>query len=99
MSISRILNRHLFVAVGLLFTVVVFASAQLGGGPTVLKPRLEYLHQEVKSDAVVQTMNELDKQGWELFQIIPSWTIKNDNGEASLAPTSYQLFGRRTMPK
>ena len=98
MILSRLLSRHVWVPLCLLLAVAVMASAQLGGGgPASGKPKLEYLHQEIKSDAVVQTMNDLDKQGWEVFQVIPSWTIRNDNGETSLTPTGYQLFGRRPL--
>ncbi len=100
MMVTRFLSRHVWVPIGLLLVVAMFASAQVGSTPaSSAKPKLEYLHQEVKSDAVVQTLNDLDKQGWEVFQVIPSWTIKNDNGETALTPTSYQLFGRRALGK
>jgi hypothetical protein len=56
---------------------------------------MEYLHQEVQVDAIVQSLNELDGQGWSIFQIVPAWQLKNDNGEATLVARAYQVFGRR----
>jgi hypothetical protein len=56
---------------------------------------MEYLHQEVQADAIVQTLNDLDGQGWSIFQIVPAWQLKNENGEASLVARTYQVFGRR----
>jgi len=94
---SRFLTRQVWILPCLVLSIAAVAYAQVGPTPSSAKPKLEYLHQEVKSDAVVQTLNDLDKQGWEVFQLMPNWTIKNDNGEASLSPTGYQIFGRRPL--
>lgn len=59
------------------------------------RPKMEYLSQEVQADAVVPTMNDLDAQGWDLFQVIPIWEFKNANGANTLEAKSYQVFGRR----
>ena len=50
------------------------------------------LQQEVQADAIVQTVNDLDAQGWDLFQIVPAWTFQNANGEATLIAESYHVF-------
>jgi hypothetical protein len=74
------------------------AYAQFGGaGFPRERPRMEYLQQEVQADAIVQTLNDLDGQGWDLFQIVPAWTLKNDNGETTLVAKTYQVFGRRAL--
>lgn len=61
------------------------------------RTRMEYLSQEVQADAMVPTMNDLDAQGWDLFQVVPIWKIQGDGGESSLIPKSFQVFGRRAM--
>jgi hypothetical protein len=63
--------------------------------PAAERVRLEYLHQEVQADALVQNLNDLDGQGWEVFQIVPGWAIKSENSESVLVPKAYQVFGRR----
>jgi hypothetical protein len=74
-------------------------AQQPGGGKPATSPhvRTEYVHQEVQADAVVQSLNDLDGQGWEVFQVVPTWQIKNENGEGALVPKSYQVFGRRPV--
>ncbi len=76
--------------------LTALASGQIGGEkPT---PRhFEYTHQEVLSNALTQSLNELDAQGWEIFQVIPSWQIKNENAETVLAPRAYEVFARRVV--
>jgi hypothetical protein len=87
---------RLWVALVLLVMVARVALAQVGGAPTP-RPRvkMEYVHQEVQADAVVQTLNDLDGQGWNIFQIVPTWQLKNENSEGALVPKTYQVFGRR----
>ena len=57
----------------------------------------EYLSQEVQPDAMVPTLNDLDAQGWEVFQVVPIWKVESFNGDSSLIPKSYQVFGRRPV--
>ena len=57
----------------------------------------EYVHQEVLANALTQSLNDLDGQGWEVFQVVPIWQIKNDNAETILAPRAYELFGRASI--
>ena len=95
---ARRLPRPFWILPCLVLFISAVAYAQVGTTTGSAKPpMLEYLHQEVKSDAVVQTLNDLSKQGWEVFQLMPNFTIKNDNGETSLSPTGYQIFGRRPL--
>lgn len=91
---------RLWLGVGLvvLAGMTAVAFAQFGGaGISPPRPRLEYLQQEVQADAIVQTLNDLDAQGWDLFQIVPAWSFKNENGEATLVAKTYQVFGRRPL--
>jgi hypothetical protein len=93
---SRFRGAWLWAPVLVLAGMATLAFAQFGGaGAPAAKPKMEYLHQEVQSDAMVQTLNDLDGQGWELFQVVPVWSIRTDNGETSLAAKTYQVFGRR----
>jgi hypothetical protein len=96
----RFSDARLWVALGFvcLFATIAWsrqpATAPIADG---VRNRMEYLHQEVLSDAVVQTLNDLDGQGWEIFQIIPSWQFKNENAENALVPRAYQVFGKRPL--
>ena len=46
---------------------------------------------------MTQSLNELDGQGWEIFQVIPAWQIKGENAETILAPRAYEILGRRAI--
>lgn len=89
---------RLWAAVALVSAGTALALAQQAGGDRAAQrshARMEYVHQDVQADAVVQTLNDLDGQGWTIFQIIPSWQLKNDNGQNDLLPKAYEVFGRR----
>jgi hypothetical protein len=76
--------------------LTALASGQIGG----VKPparHFEYLHQEILASALTQSLNDLDGQGWEVFQVVPSWQIKNENSETILSPRAYEVFGRRVV--
>jgi hypothetical protein len=90
----------LWVALGFVCVFATIAwSRQPADAPAAVDQaaRMEYLHQEVLADSVVQTLNDLDGQGWNIFQIVPTWQFKNDNGENALVPRGYQLFGKRPL--
>jgi hypothetical protein len=87
-------------------TILILASAglayaQLGGSPAQpvkgagAGAVYEFTHQEVQAAAVVATLNDLSKQGWEVFQIIPAWTIKNEDGATELTPKLYEVFAKK----
>lgn len=78
--------------------VARLAFAQLGGvAPDPRPATKEFTQQEVQAALVVQTLNDLGKQRWEIFQIVPTWTINNANGATEMVPKSYQVFARRTV--
>jgi hypothetical protein len=93
------LRHWIFWAIALVAGSAVIASARQDGrgGAEKGRPRLEYLSQEVQSEAIVQTLNDLDGQGWEMFQVVPVWKFRNENGESALEAKSYQVFGRRPL--
>ena len=73
------------------------AFAQLGAG-NLPRPRLEYHKQEVPASTFVTTVNDLDGQGWEVFQVVPVWTLERGNDEQTkLVPQSYEVFARRPL--
>ena len=82
------------VAVALLAAV---SRGQVGAPARAASRHLEFSHQQVQADALTQSLNDLDKQGWEIFQIVPTWTVKNENDEAMLVPKSYVIFSRRPI--
>jgi hypothetical protein len=67
------------------------------GGAEPAQVRMEYVNQEVQANAITQTLNDLDSQGWSIFQVIPSWQVKGEGGEAALEPRAYIVFGRRPI--
>lgn len=90
--------RHWVIwSIALVIGSTIIARAQVGGGPAAAA-RQEFLNQEVQADAIVETLNDLSKNGWEVFQILPTWKLNNaDGGDASLVAKSYQVFGRRPV--
>ena len=74
---------------------LVFAQFGPGGPP---KPRLEYHKQEVPASTFVTTVNDLDGQGWDVFQVVPVWTIERGNDDQTkLVPQAYEVFARRPL--
>jgi hypothetical protein len=90
-SIGRSWGLALAIALGAASVVY----AQFGGAPNGAVK--EFTHQEVQTALLVQTLNDLGKQNWEIFQVVPVWSITNRNGESELIPKAYQIFGRRTV--
>ena len=93
---------RLLLATLLLATTAAVAFAQFGGANEKLagaaaRPKMEYLHQEVLTAGIVETLNDLDGQGWEVFQVVPVWSIRNQGDNNLLEPKSYQVFGRRAV--
>jgi len=72
------------------------ASGQVGGAKPPTR-HFEYVHQEILASVLTQSLNDLDGQGWEVFQVVPSWQIKNENAETVLSPRAYEVFGRRAI--
>ena len=75
------------------------AYAQFGGaGGQSPRPKLEYHKQEIPASTFVATVNDLDGQGWEVFQIVPVWTLEKGNDDQTrLVPQSYEVFARRPV--
>jgi hypothetical protein len=80
----------------LLLGLSTLAPAQFGGGggPSVA-PTMEYTQQEVQANGLVETLNEMGKQRWEIFQVLPVWKFQDQGGGAELSPVRYQILGRR----
>jgi len=55
----------------------------------------EYTQQEVQANGLVETLNEMGKQRWEVFQVVPIWKFQDQGGGAEMAPIRYQILGRR----
>jgi hypothetical protein len=95
-STARILVLSSLMLVGA--SVATIAFAQVGGeAPVVRQTVYEFAEQEVLADAIVPTLNDLSKQSWEIFQVVPAWSIRNANGATELVARSYQVFARRPV--
>ena len=81
----------------LIFVVLAPLAISQFNGPRPPARRFEYVHQEILASALTQSLNDLDGQGWEVFQVVPSWQIKNENAETVLTPRAYEVFGRRAI--
>jgi hypothetical protein len=89
----RVLGTGLLLVAGL----STMAFAQFGGMGGMKKPTpTEYTQQEVQANSVVETLNEMGKQNWEIFQVVPIWKFQDQGGGAEMTPVRYQIFGRRT---
>jgi hypothetical protein len=98
MMFRRNVGRFALVATILVLASAGLAYAQLAGNsaqPAKAAGAYEFTHQEVQAASVIATLNDLSKQGWEVFQIIPAWTIKNDDGATELTPKFYEVFARK----
>ena len=80
----------------LIVGLATLASGQIGGAKPPSR-HFEYVHQEIQAKSLTQSLNELDGQGWEVFQVVPTWQIKNENEETILSPRAYEVFGRRVL--
>lgn len=99
-SPTRPAFRHWIIwAIALVAGSALIAHARLGGDEPPDRPRMEYLNQEVQADAVVESLNNLDKQGWDVVQIIPVWKLQEEGAGNTLVPKSYQVFGRRPVAR
>ncbi|MEO6807912.1 MAG: hypothetical protein ABI353_02230 [Isosphaeraceae bacterium] len=89
----------LLAAVSLVAVTAAFAVARPSDEPKdqAERPHQEYLSQEVQAEAIVQTLNSLDQEGWDLFQVVPLWNIGADVGGTKLEAKTYQVFGRRPV--
>ncbi len=74
-----------------------FASAQTKPAGDPHKTRLEYTMVSVVRTDVSETMGNLDKEGWQVFQVVPVWKIGNDNGSGELEAIRYDVFAKRPL--
>ena len=93
---SRVRRLALASSLLLVAGLSALASGQVGGAKPPSR-HFEYVHQEVLANSLTQSLNELDGQGWEIFQVIPAWQIKGENAETILAPRAYEILGRRVI--
>jgi hypothetical protein len=85
----RVWGTGLFLVLGL----ATLAFAQFGPGTS--QHVQEYTQQEVQANGLVETLNEMGKQQWEVFQVVPIWKFQDQGGGAEMAPIRYQILGRR----
>ena len=92
----RIQSRRVWVT-GSVFVLglATLAFAQFGGTGRPPVQVQEYTQQEVQANGLVETLNEMGKQRWEVFQVVPIWKFQDQGGGAEMAPIRYQILGRR----
>src|SRR4051812_44089932 len=77
----------------LVLGLTTLASAQRGEAPGMAVQ--EYTQQEVQANALVDTLNEMGKEHWEVFQVVPIWKFQDQGGGAEMSPIRYQVLGKR----
>ena len=82
-------------ALVLMLGLTTLASAQLGGGGSPGPRVQEFTQQEVQANALVETLNEMSKERWEIFQVVPIWKFQDQGGGAEMTPIRYQILGHR----
>lgn len=79
----------------------LFAALAPAHGRRVAEPAprtpLEFTTIAASSEGVVDSLNNLDRQGWDVMQIIPVWKITNDAGATELQASSYRIFAKRPL--
>jgi hypothetical protein len=69
---------------------------QIGGkGGEAPQQVQEYTQHEVQANALIETLNEMGKERWDVFQVIPVWKFEDKGGGAEMTPARYQVLGRR----
>lgn len=61
------------------------------------RPASEFTTISASSEAVVDSLNNLDRQGWDVMQIIPVWKLSQEEGVTELQASSYRIFARRPV--
>ncbi len=61
------------------------------------RPASEFTTIAASSEGVVDSLNNLDRQGWDVMQIIPVWKLSQDAGATELQASSYRIFARRPV--
>ncbi|GAC1308724.1 MAG: hypothetical protein NVSMB14_13210 [Isosphaeraceae bacterium] len=87
----------LVVAFVLLAAITIIGRSSANSERRVERQHLEYVREEVEAANVVAKLNELDRDGWDVFQVVPTWNVKNDDGSTSLVPQKYQIFGKKPI--
>jgi len=96
-----------FSGLGLVAALVVAASSAAvvfaqfrGPGPAGPggRPRFEYLQREVETDGIADKLNDLSKEGWMVFQVVPIYSMEENGASTKAVPHSYQVFARRFVP-
>lgn len=57
----------------------------------------QYRSVEAMPGAVQATMDELGREGWEVFSIHGASAVSNDGAQAKLVPHTFYVFARRPL--
>lgn len=87
----------IFLAFAAFAAAATFARSSNNKDRSAEKRHWEYLREEADAANVVAKLNELDRDGWDVFQVVPVWNVKNDDGSTSLVPQKYQVFGKKAL--
>jgi hypothetical protein len=90
----RVWGSALLLLLGLT-TMALAQHAGKGGTNPPAPTTMEFTQQEVLANSLVETLNEMGKQHWDIFQVVPIWKFQDQGGGAEMTPIRYQILGRR----
>ena len=96
MPVSMLAKRGSLLGLVLVLAASAYTLAQVAGraepAAAAAKPvTFEYTQRDVQTDQMVDSANDLGKQGWEVFQAMPVWHFEN----TEIRPVRYILFAKR----
>jgi hypothetical protein len=61
------------------------------------KAKWQYRAVESVPNAVQATMDDLGREGWEVFNVYGAATLNNEGGQLKMVPHTFHIFARRPM--
>lgn len=97
-TIAAQTNRWLLaVVVGAVLFCLGFAASSGKASPLVERKAWEYREVETEALAIQATLEQLGRDGWEVFYVHGASTVKDEGGTAKLVPHTFYVFAKRPM--
>ena len=84
------------VACGVLVWFGIAASAGKAA-PSIERKAWEYREVETDPTAIQPTLEQLGRDGWEVFDVYGASTVKDEGGTAKLVPHTFYVFAKRII--
>ena len=88
--------RRLFVFVGVaVVACVAFVASTSKAAPAAPKPIWQYRQVECPPSAVQATLEDLGRDGWEVFNVYGASTLNNEGGGLKQVPHTFYVFAKK----